>query len=80
MCPPADGQLGRIAVRFALVALAGELASEWAITGWPAGWATEAAATCFYGMVSLWPGGFGSGAEAAMLQQVRTLIAEHREV
>lgn len=75
----ADGQIGRIADRFGLVATAGELATEWGITGWPQGWATQAAAACFLGMVKLRPGGWGSGEEAAMLRQVRTLIAEHRE-
>lgn len=38
-----DGQEKRAAGRFALVALAGELATEYGITGWPAGLATEAA-------------------------------------
>ncbi|MBL8352649.1 MAG: DUF927 domain-containing protein [Burkholderiaceae bacterium] len=75
----ADGQLSRIADRFALVAMGGELATEWGLTGWPSGWATEAAAACFYGMVKLRPGGFGSGEEAAMLRQARTFFAEHGE-
>ncbi len=75
----ADGQLGRIADRFALVALAGELATEYGITGWAQGWATEAAVACFHGMVKLRPGGFGSGEEASMLRQARTFFAEHGE-
>jgi putative DNA primase/helicase len=75
----ADGQLSRIADRFALVAMAGELATEWGLTGWATGWATEAAAACFYGMVKMRPGGFGSGEEAAMLRQARTYFAEHGE-
>ena len=54
----ADGQLSRIADRFALVAMGGELATEWGLTGWRTGWATEAAAVCFYGMVKMRPGGF----------------------
>ena len=74
----ADGQLGRIADRFALVAMGGELATEWGLTGWRPGWATEAAA-CFYGMVGMRPGGFGSGEEAAMLPQARTYFTEHGE-
>lgn len=73
----ADGQLSRIADRFALVAMGGELATEWGLTGWRTGWATEAAAACFYGMVKLRPGGFGSGEEAAMLRQARTHFSEH---
>lgn len=75
----ADGQLSRIADRFALVAMGGELATEWGLTGWRPGWATEAAASCFYGMVKMRPGGFGSGEEAAMLRQARTFFAEHGE-
>ena len=75
----ADGQLGRMADRFALVAMGGELATDWGLTGWRPGWATEAAAACFNGMVSMRPGGFGSGEEAAMLRQARTFFAEHGE-
>lgn len=40
-------QVGRVADTFALVAAAGELATEEGITGWPKGAATEAAATIF---------------------------------
>ena len=75
----ADGQTGRIADRFALVAVAGELATEYGLTSWPEGWATQAAAACFYGMVKLRPGGFGSGEDASMLRQARTYFAEHGE-
>jgi putative DNA primase/helicase len=75
----ADGQVGRIADRFALVAVAGELATEYGLTGWPQGWATRAAVACFHGMVKLRPGGFGSGEEASMLRQARTYFAEHGE-
>jgi putative DNA primase/helicase len=38
-----EGQEKRVAGRFALFALAGELATEYGITGWTEGWATEAA-------------------------------------
>jgi putative DNA primase/helicase len=38
-----EGQEKRAAGRFAVIALAGELATEYGITGWPAGMATEAA-------------------------------------
>lgn len=43
----ADGQVRRVADRFALVAAAGELASAFGITGWPPGSAAEAALRCF---------------------------------
>ena len=47
-CPErADGQVGRVARRFAIIAAAGELASEMRVTGWPAGIAATSASTCF---------------------------------
>lgn len=39
----AEGQEKRAAGRFALIALAGEIATEYGVTGWPSGTATEAA-------------------------------------
>jgi putative DNA primase/helicase len=41
------GQDKRVASRFALIAMAGEVATEFGITGWPVGAATKAAATMF---------------------------------
>jgi uncharacterized protein (DUF927 family) len=43
----ADGQVLRVAGRFALIAAAGELATAFGITGWPDGEAERAAAVCF---------------------------------
>lgn len=43
----ADGQVRRVAARFALVAIAGELASQFGLTGWAEGEVTEAAQNCF---------------------------------
>lgn len=42
-----DGQVKRGAARFAIMALAGELASNYGVTGWPEGEATEAAKVLF---------------------------------
>ena len=42
-----DGQVKRAATRFALLALAGELATGYGVTGWEAGAATAAAADLF---------------------------------
>jgi putative DNA primase/helicase len=42
-----DGQVKRAASRFALLALAGELASRYGVTGWQAGAATAAASDLF---------------------------------
>ena len=47
MTPGATGEVKRAADRFAVIAAAGELASEWGITGWGAGEATVAAKRCF---------------------------------
>lgn len=48
MVPPgADGQVQRAGQRFALVGVAGELATEGGITGWPPGAAAEAAEAIF---------------------------------
>jgi putative DNA primase/helicase len=41
-----SGQAHRAATRFGLVAAGGELATEYGITGWPEGFATEAAKVC----------------------------------
>ncbi|MGQ0443621.1 MAG: DUF927 domain-containing protein [Beijerinckiaceae bacterium] len=45
----AEGQEKRAAARFAVVALAGELATEYGVTGWPEGAAIAAAAELFKG-------------------------------
>jgi putative DNA primase/helicase len=45
--PDCEGQETRAAARFALMALAGELATEYGLTGWPEGEAIRAAAECF---------------------------------
>ena len=42
-----DGQIKRAAARFALLALAGELATSYGVTGWEEGAATEAAGVMF---------------------------------
>ena len=56
---PADvsGQANRVARRFGLVAVAGELATQYGITGWRQGQATQAAQHCFYD----WLAQFGTG-------------------
>ena len=43
----ADGQVSRVAGRFALVAAGGELATSFGITGWPSGTAFKATSACF---------------------------------
>lgn len=47
MLPPGcDGQVIRVAKRFAMVAAAGELATDWGLTGWPKGHATTSSMSC----------------------------------
>lgn len=45
--PGADGQVQRVGQRFAMVAIAGELATEAGITGWPVGVAAEMVGVIF---------------------------------
>ncbi len=52
-----EGQDKRAAGRFALIALAGELATEYGLTGWPEGAAIEAAGIAY----QLWRGTRGNG-------------------
>ena len=73
----ASGQVQRVGRRFALVAAAGELASEAGITGWPAGAATEGARRCFNAWIEARPGGIGMSETAQMLRQMRGWFGLH---
>ena len=77
---PADaaGQVRRVAQRFAMIAAAGELATEWGFTGWPAGEAEAAALACFRAWIGA-RGTAGSAEPAAMLGQVRRFLEAHGE-
>jgi len=66
----ASGQAERVAARFGLVAVAGELATAWGITGWKAGEAEKAARTCFDAWV-VGRGGTGKTEATSLLEQVR---------
>jgi putative DNA primase/helicase len=74
----ASGQVQRVGRRFAAVAVAGELASEAGITGWPDGEATRAAKACFNAWLDS-RGGIGNAEERAMLRQVRRCIESDGE-
>ncbi|WP_374350040.1 DUF927 domain-containing protein [Chitinimonas sp.] len=67
----ASGQARHACHYFALAALAGELASEWDLTGWPAGAATEACAELFAG----WLGQRGGAGEHEHAEYIRHLQA-----
>jgi uncharacterized protein (DUF927 family) len=75
---PADaaGQVLRVARRFALVAVAGELATHYGLTGWPEGEAIQAARKCFDAWLESF-GGSGNREERAMLAQVRAFFEAH---
>lgn len=71
-----DGQVGRVAARFALVAAAGELATALGILPWPEGEASAAAARCFGDWLSA-RGDNGPEEIAAGLRQVRAFLEMH---
>jgi len=70
-----EGQEKRTAGRFALIALAGELATEYGLTEWPKGAATEAAASVFktWGVNR----GKGNSEHREILDQVVAFLDRH---
>ena len=77
MCPPnSHGQVSRVAARFALVGLAGELASSAGITGWDSGEATQAARVCFAAWLD-GRGGAGNVEQVSILRQVTGFFQAH---
>jgi putative DNA primase/helicase len=70
-----EGQEKRTAARFALLALAGELATEYGITGWSQGTAIKAAAEGF----KAWRASRGNGndEQRQILAQVTAFIERH---
>lgn len=74
----ASGQVLRVARRFALVAAAGELATEIGLTGWDRSESEWAARTCFDAWLAA-RGGDGNGEVTAMLRQVRRFLELHGE-
>ena len=74
----AAGQVKRGGRRFALVAAAGEMATEAGLTGWPAGEATRAAKACFDAWIAS-RGGKGSSEVTSMLRQVLRFLEMHGE-
>lgn len=70
-----EGQDKRAAARFALLALAGELASEYGITGWPEGEAIKAASVCFKSWHAM--RGRGNDERRQILDRVSGFIERH---
>jgi uncharacterized protein (DUF927 family) len=71
--PGATGEVKRAADRFAVIAAAGELATQWGITGWRDGEATAAAKRCFLDWLRL-RGTTGASDVEAGFRQVRAFI------
>lgn len=72
----ADGQVRRVAARFALVCYAGELATQWELTGWD----FEAVRSACIDALQAWikrRGTIGAKEPAAMVAQVRAYIEQH---
>lgn len=76
--PDADGQVYRAAYRFSLVAVAGELATEWGVTGWEKGEADKAAMECFDRWLAA-RGGAQAMEELQAFSQVKIFIEQHGE-
>jgi uncharacterized protein (DUF927 family) len=72
----AAGQVLRVARRFGLVAVAGELATQYEITGWLEGESTSAARKCFAAWLESF-GGTGNREERNILSQVRAFFEAH---
>jgi len=74
--PDAPGQVLRVAQRFGLVAVAGELATHYEVTGWVEGEATQAASRCFAAWLDSF-GGAGNREDRLLLAQVRGFFETH---
>lgn len=72
----ADGQATRVAGRFALAAVAGEMATRAGITGWPEAEAIRAAQKCFDDWV-IQRGGLVNRERTEALKAVRLFIEQH---
>jgi putative DNA primase/helicase len=78
-CPAdADGQVRRACGRFALVGIAGELATQFGITGWVEGTATAVAARLFREWLEC-RGGAGAAETREAFSQIRAFLEQHGE-
>ncbi len=76
MAKKADAQVQRVAKRFALCLIAGELATNWGILPWKPGSATSAIRTCFNAWLS-YRGGAGATEDMQIIRQVTLFIEQH---
>lgn len=72
----AVGQVERVARRFGLVGVAGEIAIRYGLTGWAKGEAIKAARRCFESWLESF-GGSGNREERELLVQVRGFFEQH---
>ncbi len=72
-----EGQVNRVAARFAILALAGETATEYGVTGWAEGAAIEAAAAGFAAWQSLRGMGKANSETAQIVESVFSFIERH---
>jgi putative DNA primase/helicase len=72
------GQVRRVGTRFAVIAAAGELATDFGLTGWDAGEAMAAAKTCFEAWIHQ-RGGMTNSDEERALAQVRLFFERYGE-
>jgi uncharacterized protein (DUF927 family) len=72
----APGQVERVARRFGLVAVAGELASYYGLTGWAQHESERAAKACFASWLERF-GGIGNREDRDLLAQVRAFMEAH---
>jgi len=73
----AGNQVGRAINRFALVAAAGELATQLGVTGWPEGEAIRAVRVCLKAWL-VERGHLGNKEDSATLEQVRGFVTAHQ--
>lgn len=74
----AGGQAQRAAGRFAVAGIAGELATGYGITGWPDGFATEAARQCFNAWLVA-RGGAGNMEADKIVNTLRLVVERYGE-
>lgn len=72
-----EGQAKRAAARFAVIALAGELATEYGITGWEEGDALQAAAEGFKAWQSMRGSDQGNAERSQILECIASFIERH---
>ena len=73
----AGSQAARAASRFAVLALAGELATTYGVTGWPAGAAIEAAIVGFAAWQSLRGGDTGNSERSQIAERIYGFLERH---